>query len=104
VEGDDLGDAHGPTIPGPDLGEVEQLGHFQDLERHREQTATRIAFILVISFVSLIAGNIAYILWFEQSSCSAAMETLNLVGHIFGPLIGVILAFYFALDVRLRGR
>ena len=69
---------------------------------HRQKVGALIAGAIILIFaISMLMAE-----WCALycTGCDLnGVETMNLVGHIFGPLLGVIVAFYFAEDLKRHG-
>ena len=60
---------------------------------HQDRFRFNIAVQIIVIFAILMRMCLVAALW---GSSTHAMEAINLLGHIFGPLLGMIMAFYFA--------
>jgi hypothetical protein len=55
--------------------------------------------IIIIVVFALLMGMSLYAALFRGNSGNG-MEAMNLLGHVFGPLLGMIIAFYFAAELN----
>jgi hypothetical protein len=66
----------------------------------KEFIAAIIAFSIIGGFFYFLGFTLNCVLY--AGPCDHGVEMVNLVGHIFGPIIGAIVAFYFAHLIILR--
>lgn len=66
----------------------------------RETVAASLAFLVILIFAVLMYRATSCVLYIDP--CPRGMEVMNLLGHIFGPIIGAIVAFYFTHLIILR--
>ncbi len=85
-----------------DIGDVDRSDPAALSLPSREWVAARIAYIIIIIFAILMFLAVFAALFLDDCRDRKGFEAMNLLGHIFGPLLGVILAFYFAIELRSK--
>jgi fluoride ion exporter CrcB/FEX len=86
-------------MDGPILGGALVRDNVHLLSKEKERGRLNVAMLIIWIFGVLMVGTLfAATLW---ESCSGrGMEALNLLGHVFGPLLGMIVGYYFAAELR----
>jgi hypothetical protein len=80
------------------------------MERTREQTRGRIAFILIGTLVAVVLGTIAYMTWLTTIDGMTPEEVINLMQGLgttlLAPivgLIGAVIGFYYGGQAAVQG-
>ena len=81
-----------------------------DMERTREQTRGRIAFVLIGTLVAVVLGTIAYMTWLTTIEGMTPEEVINLMQGLgttlLAPivgLIGTVIGFYYGGQAAVQG-
>ena len=81
-----------------------------DMERTREQTRGRIAFVLIGTLVAVVLGTIAYMTWLTTIKGMTPEEVINLMQGLgttlLAPivgLIGAVIGFYYGGQAAVQG-
>ena len=81
-----------------------------DMERTREQTRGRIAFVLIGTLVAVVLGTIAYMTWLTTIEGMTPEEVINLMQGLgttlLAPivgLIGAVIGFYYGGQAAVQG-
>jgi hypothetical protein len=68
----------------------------------KARIAANVTYIILGTFVLLMSASVFCVLFSPRCASNHGMEVLQLLSQIFGPILGVILAFYFAADLKAQ--
>lgn len=66
----------------------------------KEIVAATIAILVILLFGILMWTTVRCVLY--DPNCKNGIATLNILANVFGPVVGVILAFYFSTIIISR--
>jgi len=66
----------------------------------KARTAAIVTYIILGTFIVLMGTSVFCVLFCPRCANGHGMAVLQLLSQIFGPILGVIIAFYFAADLK----